>query len=308
MLIRPNPERLFLSAMRRLVNLSTTPAKGSLQWEIADATERHFRFGGWVSFAGIFDVRDLAAIHGNGMIGYSSSPSQSDVETASAVLTKDRFSFQENEFKPERSEWLRGLVTASTTKETWFALDRKILFEEIGRPNLNAKGSSKEIRQWLQQMDVKQWLSVASSSEQIYAGREYMSIGLRIHEEAFLTHFLALFSLWKNSELKPEEIIWAKRVAKNAAQGDWQVMIDEGAGDIVGITGRWDLLDDQGKILGRESLSLVLGVDGTASVRVSEDAVDITEAVFPKKKGALPSSRIREPVKAEAASSTEENR
>lgn len=296
MTLRPVPGNLLKTSLRHLTTVGVTPLQGSIQWEKADQTERNFSFGGWVSYAGMLDLRDLSSIRGNGMIGYSSTPSQSDFESANVILTGDRLAIQEKQFKKERSDWMRSLATTTTSQETWFSFDRKSLLEVLGYSGGAAKGSGGDIRKTLQQMDLRQLFIVASSSEQIYAGREYMTIHVRIKEDEFLNGLLTLMTAWKKENPSQNDIVWAKNVARNAAHGDWYLMIDEGAGDLVNITGKWHTVDSQEKILARNSISLIFGMGLSSSLmsgKIPEDALDVTPALFPKKQGTLPSAGER---------------
>lgn len=296
MTLRPVPGNLLKKSLQHIVTVGVTPLQGSLQWEKADLTERNFHFGGWISYAGMADLRDLSNIRGNGMIGYSATPSQADFESANVVLTGNLLAIQEKQFKKERSEWLQSLASTTTASETWFSFDRKSLFEALGYSGGIAKGSGADIRKTLQQMDIRQWLIIASSSEQIYAGREYMTIHVRLKEDELFNGLLSLMSAWKKENPSQQDIVWAKKIARNAAHGDWYLMIDEGAGDLVNVTGKWHNVDSQEKILARNSISLIFGMglsNGLLNGAVPENAIDVTQSLFPKKKGALPSAGER---------------
>lgn len=294
MVLRPRPGNLLGSSLRQLTNTAVVPLQVSMQWERADETERHFSFGGWISFAGTLDLRDLSFVRANGILGYSPSPSQSDFESANIVLNERVFAFQEKQFKQERSDWLNSMASSSE-KGDWFLIDRERLLKETGYERAIAKGSDSELRKILKQTNLRTIASVASSTEQVYAGREYMTIGVRLNEETLTSLFLSLADHWYARKLSETEIVRTKAMAHEAARGDWSILIDEGAGDIVGISGRWYQLDSQDRILGRVTLSMVLGVDQGVFNKIPSDAKDITSAVFPEKKGALPSAMEKNP-------------
>lgn len=296
MVLRPRPSNLLKTSLRHLIHSTVLPVQGSLQWESADETQQNFKFTGWTSYAGTVDLRDLSLIRGNGMMGYSSSPNASDFETANIVLTQDRIAFQEKQFKTERSEWIRSFVVTSTPTDAWFTINRQTFLKELGYPKAIAKGKGEDLRKILDQMEIQKWLVIISSSEQLYVGREYMSIRVRVKEDEFFSGLLSLISAWNAEKPSSQDIVWAKSIARNVAHGEWELMIDEGAGDIVSLTGKWQNVDSQETILGRATLSLVFGYGLSGKIptaTISKDAIDITSALYTKKKGELPSSGER---------------
>lgn len=292
--LRPRPENLLGLSLRQLSKATVLPIQATLQWERADETQRHFSFGGRVSFSGMLDLRDLASIRANGVLGYGSSSNESDLETANVVLFDDKFAFQEKRFKEDRSNWLRSLTSSEQKDEhAWYVINRVRLFSEAGYSKAVAKGSDQGIREVIKKTNLKKIASVASSTEMIYGGREYMSIGTRLKEDALFSFMLGLIESWNKGKPMDTDIVWAKELAHNAAKGEWMVLVDESAGDVIGITGRWYVYDEQERIIGRGSVSMTFNANSFVLNKVPRNSADITERLFSEKKGALPASDDR---------------
>jgi hypothetical protein len=293
MIFRPSPEALLKTSIRSLINTSVTSVQWNTQWETLDQSTQKMRFGGWVSYAGTMDFRDPTLIQANGALGYSPTTNEADFETANIILTRDRFAFQEKRFLPERSNWTKALAGTSTTPETWLSVDRKTLLEIIGTSNTTAQGTGSGLRSALRKMDIYEWLTVTSSSEQMYAGREYMQIRMKVNEQEFSDGLLSIVTEWKKATLTSDEILSLKRIAKDVASGELYVMVDERAGDVVSMVGTWKMFDERGVVAGKVSFSVVFGVGSSitsAGIVIPTEAIDVTQALLPKKSGSLPSS------------------
>lgn len=301
MLIRPTPTKLFKTALHRLTLLTSTQLQGSVQWETADEAGG-YHFGGWTSYAGIVDLHDLSAIRANGMIGYSSTPNKSDFQTVNAILTPNQFGFQEKQVSEDFFNQVELLAGTTTTPETWFSIDRLQLFKKIGYVDAIPKGSNAEIRTALRNGDLSEWMTITSSTEQIYGGREYMTIHFTVKQDEMVSGLLSLIAAWKHLNPAQADIIWSKQIAKNASKGDWIMVIDEQTKDIATLTGWWKIVNDQDRVTGRASLSLAFGVGGDQALAnpvIPKDAINLTQALFQKKAGFFPSASDRPTISTE---------